>query len=434
MPLRVDHFNSFLTGGAATAVVRMIGALKEMSSLQLRLFCMQGAQVPPEAASIVHVRNPHHATDGFEKLKKSIQARLHYARIGRSLRRVPSEWDPFTPAHHFYRTPLRWFGEISDVIHLHWIADWIDYPSFFATIPDDLPVVWTLHDQNPFTGGCHYAAECTKYSLACGACPQLNSKHLHDLSARTFQIKRKALLYKNLHVVANSIWQEEQAKRSDIFSSARSFRTIHLGVDTGEFRPLDRQESRGIFQIDLDAYVVAFGATSISNRRKGLKELQESLRLLGNWGVEVHCLVFGPASNDRIKKELPNMSFVGSVNNAQLLARVYSAADVFVIPSLQEAFGQTALEAMACGVPVVGFDTGGIPDMVEDYSTGRLAPVGDINALAERLQWMAEHPDERKAMGVRARQVASEKFSLKKQAEAYYTLYEHLVEEKTQVL
>ena len=117
----------------------------------------------------------------------------------------------------------------------------------------------------------------------------------------------------------------------------------------------------------------------------------------------------------------------GYQNSPEGLSTIYSAADVFVIPSLQEAFGQTSLEAMACGTPVVGFNTGGIPDMIISKKTGLLAKQGDSDDLAEKIQWMINYPAERSAMGKNAREMVEKEFTLEKQAKSYISLYESIL-------
>jgi glycosyltransferase involved in cell wall biosynthesis len=115
------------------------------------------------------------------------------------------------------------------------------------------------------------------------------------------------------------------------------------------------------------------------------------------------------------------------MESPELLSLAYSACDIFVMPSLYEAFGQTSLEAMSCGTPVVGFDTGGIPDMVSPGKTGLLAKRGDIEDLSEKIQWMIDHPEARKSMGIAARQLVKREFTLQRQAEKYSSVYNDLM-------
>lgn len=311
-----------------------------------------------------------------------------------------------------------------DIIHLHWIANFINYPSFFNSISDKIPIVWTLHDMNAFTGGCHYAWTCENFKKACGNCFQIGKMAEHDVSYWNVALKKHLYKNKNLHVVADSYWLEKEARASSAFSSAKSFRTIHYGLDTTKYIPKNKKLCKEALGIDPDSSVLAFGADSIDNRRKGLKELLTALKHIHARGLVL--LTFGSGKVDDLPDGIPVTS-LGNIQSDDLLSIVYSAADIFVMPSIYEAFGQTALEAMSCGTPVIGFDTGGIPDMVIPGETGLLAKVGDVNDLAEKIQWMIDHIEERKQMGINAREHVVEKFTLEIQATRYIDLYSKLL-------
>jgi glycosyltransferase involved in cell wall biosynthesis len=138
-------------------------------------------------------------------------------------------------------------------------------------------------------------------------------------------------------------------------------------------------------------------------------------------------LAFGAGTDDVERHGLPPIRYSGPLRSAEELAAVYCAADIFVIPSLAEAFGQTAMEAMACGRPVVGFDTGGIPDIVRPGQTGLLAAPGDTAQLADAIAWMMQHRAEREAMGRNARAMVEAQFTLERQARQYVELYRLLL-------
>ena len=186
-------------------------------------------------------------------------------------------------------------------------------------------------------------------------------------------------------------------------------RTIHYGLDTEKFSPKRKDLCREIIGIDPEATVVGFGAYEIKNKRKGLGGLMKALTLLK--GRNITLLTFG-GHHGLTTGTIKNVQ-LGLIDSPEILSAVYSAIDIFVIPSLYEAFGQTSLEAMSCGTPVVGFDTGGIPDMVSPGRTGLLARPEDVHDLAEKIQWMIDHPHERKQMGINARALAVREFDRK---------------------
>ncbi len=322
---------------------------------------------------------------------------------------------------HFDQTALQ-----GDVLHLHWVANFIDYPSFFSSIPEGHPVVWTLHDMNPFTGGCHYTSGCEAFCSTCQHCPQLGRRGPNDLSRRAFHTKSLAFRDKNLHIVADSYWLQSQAQRSSLFSHARSFRTIHYGLKVETLAPQSQSAARREFGIPEDRIVIGFGAASVHDRRKGLRELLQALSQLRTQS-KVVALVFGGGSLSAEDGDVQEFINVGYVEDLNRQARVFSAMDLFVMPSLEEAFGLTGLEAMACGVPVVAFAAGGITDYVRPEETGLLAKVGDAAELARQMQWMIDHPDERRGMGARARQMVVGEFTFARQAQKYLDLYDSLL-------
>ncbi len=422
----VYHFSTYTIGGAAIAARRLHDALGQFG-VDSRFY--YGNQSPG-------VKDPSYIVFDPSPRKHSVVA---VASNALDIRRQILRWRRRQKLHHYTagkwegyeglsyprlaeRTPLSLAGALPDVVHLHWISDFIDYPSFFASLPEGLPIVWTLHDMSPFTGGCHYAWDCQKFESVCGDCPQLNDhRSAKDLANEGWRIKHDALAGKTIHVVADSYWLEQQARKSSLFAHANSFRTIHYGLDADQFVPRDKSVCKRALGIPADQFVISFGAQSIDTRRKGLRELMAALR--SPTGQHITALVFG--QGDFAGDAIPNCDLrpLGRIETPELLSLVYSAADLFVIPSLYEAFGQTAMEAMACGTPVVGFDTGGIPDIVQDGRTGLLAKRGDSVDLAHKIQWMIAHPSERVAMGRNGRRLVEEEFTSAVQAQQYAELY-----------
>ncbi|MEX2185534.1 MAG: glycosyltransferase family 4 protein [Pirellulales bacterium] len=423
----VDHFNTLLSGGAASAARRIHQSLCRLG-VTSRFW--HAKRTDPADESLHHVewgrgdravvrRVVSRCLEVGRKLQLKHDLRRHLAGH-------PPELEYFSiPVTH---RPTRFdlAARDSDIVHLHWTAKLIDYPTFFASIPDDFPIVWTLHDMNPMTGGCHYSAGCDSFVEGCGRCPLLGRSGDHDISQRSFAIKQRALAGKNLHVVGPSRWLSREAQRSAILKNARSFHTIPYGIDTDMFAPVDRHLARRSLGVPDDAIVVAFGAVDLDNLRKGLRQLLEALSRLKDQS-RVLGLLFGAGEMPPTDLPLPAMLAVGYVNDPRRQAMVYSAADVFVIPSLQEGFGLTGLEALSCGTPVVGFDTGGIPDFVVHGETGLLARVGDAEDLAEKIGILVDDPQAAAHMGERGRQYVLAHFRQQRQAEQYLSLYEELL-------
>ena len=312
-----------------------------------------------------------------------------------------------------------------DVINLHWVAGFIDYEIFFKHLPAGVPVVWRLADMNPFTGGCHYDCGCGKFAFTCGACPVLDSNIEIDLSREVWARKVHALSRieaSRLHIVGTSRWIAEQAKRSSVLGRFPAT-VIPNGLDTEEFSPLDKTASRDKLEIPRTAKVVLFAADSAAIKRKGFDLLAGALATLGN---EPDLFLLSVGGGKPGVANLPQ-KHLGKIGDNRMLSAIYSAADVFVIPSLQESFGQTVTESMACGTPVVGFDTGGIPDMVRPGITGYLAPVGDVAALAEQIGKVLRDPSKAREMGGNCRRIVVEEYSMDVQARAYARYYEEIL-------
>jgi len=316
----------------------------------------------------------------------------------------------------------------ADIVNLHWVSQFLDLPKFFHTIGGKLPIVWTLHDMNAFTGGCHYDIGCRKYLDGCGKCPQLGSNLRDDPSRLAWLLKQK--IYSSvpshaLHIVTPSTWLGRLAAQSPLLSRF-AVSVIHNGVDTEAFAPRDKAFSRSILGIPTEDPVILFLADTLRNKRKGYTLLSQAIRDLKEERPLLWILNVGKAS-ERIQFTRRFIS-LGEVFNERLLSLAYSASDVFVIPSLQDNLPNVMLESLACGTPVVGFKVGGIPDAIKPGRTGLLVPVGDTGALKEAVASLLDDASPRRKMADTCRQVAIQEFNLTVQGAKYAKLYETLCE------
>ncbi len=409
--MKIAHFTSELTGGAGVAAQRLNDALRR-EGVDSRLYYECGL---PLVAGCQRV---------FENQSFARRNLAALARAWRNRRNAPGCL--FTSPRWFRRTRLQDVGPLPDLVNLHWISRWIDQPSFFASLPPDLPVVWSLHDMNPFTGGCHHAGDCERFTNHCRDCPQLKNPGPHDDAFRFFEIKKRCYAGKNLHIVSSSDWMSAQARRSALLQQARSFHTIPLGLDTESFKPIDKSCARQTLAIGSERFVVGFACADLSSHDKGGALLLEALHALAD-EAKITLLVFGagklPDSRGRYQ-----LIELGSINSPYLQSLFYSACDVFAAPSRIESFGLTALEAMACGTPVVAFHTGGLVDIVADGETGLLeSRVGSVVGLHDQLAWMLQHPTERQNMGLAARQRVEKQFASGLMAKRYVEVYNRLL-------
>jgi glycosyltransferase involved in cell wall biosynthesis len=417
---RIVHVSaSDINGGAARGAYRLHQARKKMGD-DSRIFVLN--QETEDASTVRYQPRPGIGPRLSRMLRKEFLQRIHL----RYQETKPPGCEHFRDDRSPYGSEIWPQLPEADIINLHWVSDFIDYQSFFP-LAAETSLVWTLHDMNPFTGGCHYDLDCGRFQDGCGACPQLGSAKLQDLSRAVLQRKIRALGHlsnKRVRIVAGSHWLASEAQKSQLLSHF-DIRTIHYGIDTQSFHPRDRTALRTSLHIPLSAFVVLFAADHIHNRRKGFSLLLEALQLISP-SREIHLLSVG---NGASPTDLPfPHSQLGYLTSDDILSMFYSAGDCFVIPSLQEVFGLTALEAMACETPIVGFSTGGIPEMVRSGENGRLAPTGDVVALAREIEWMIDHPNEARAMGKAGRVMAETEFTIEHQAQSYGRLYAELEE------
>ncbi len=313
-----------------------------------------------------------------------------------------------------------------DLINLHWVSNFLDHPSFFRGAPP-VPLVWRLADMAPLTGGCHYDDGCGRFTAQCGACPQLGSNDQLDLSRRIWLRKRDALgtvASGRLTLVATSNWIAQQAARSALLRDL-PVHVIPNGLDVEDFAPRDKRFARATLGLPAEARIVLFAADTIDVPRKGLALL---LQALGGLVGKVEDLLLLSVGHGKPVVDGPcRHQHLGSINIDRYLSLAYSAADVFVIPSIQESFGQTVSESLACGTPVVGFATGGMLDMVRPGVTGRLVEVGDAAGLGDAIRSMLGNPQGLREMSAHCRRIAVAEYSMQVQARAYRHLYASLL-------
>jgi glycosyltransferase involved in cell wall biosynthesis len=312
----------------------------------------------------------------------------------------------------------------ADVVHLHWIPAGL--VSIAALRRIGRPLVWTLHDAWPFTGGCHLTYDCLRYQERCGRCPALGSSRDQDLSRLVWWRKQRVYPDLDLTVVTPSRWLAGGASSSSLLQS-KPIHTIFNGVDLEVFKQTDKQAARRILGLREDVRLIAFGAMGATrDRNKGFHLLAPALqRVAQRWRGRAALVVFGsgqPLEDPAF--ELP-AHYLGHLSDEVSLALLYSAADVIVVPSLLENLPNTIIEAMACGTPAVAFSTGGVPELIRHQEDGYLAEPHRPEDLAAGIEWVLDSDGEELARRCRVRAVAE--FDVAAMAARYRSLYEQLV-------
>ena len=314
----------------------------------------------------------------------------------------------------------------ADVINFHKVEHFADLPALLRHLPPSKPVVITLHDLSPVTGGCDYPGSCRGFEMSCGRCPIIDSNCAFDYSRRILRMKRSAYSTrspKRFVFVANSYWSAKMAQSSSLVGSSR-VEVIHYGLDQNVYSPQKRREAREALGIALNEPVLLFAAHDLSLPHKGGRYLREALRNV-RCELPIRLLTMG-GGHFQVGSGYRHTHF-GHVEGDELQALLYRTADVSVIPSLEEAFGQTALEAVACGAVVAGFNVGGITDIVECGLNGLLVERQDARALSEAIQKLLGDETLRHRWHNSCETWVRENFSYFKNAAAYIALYDSLL-------
>lgn len=280
----------------------------------------------------------------------------------------------------------------ADIIHLHWINQgMLSLNDIQKILSSGKPVVWTMHDMWPCTGICHHARECEKYHQECNHCPYLyKGGGKKDLSNQVF--KDKEVLYKLAPItfITCSQWLKEQASQSALLKG-HSIQNIPNPINTNLFRPRDKQEARRKSGLPSDKKLILFGSAKITDKRKGIDYFIESCKLLAEkypeFMKDLGVVVYGKDS-EQLKSQVPFQAYpLNYISNEKELVDVYNAVDLFVTPSLEENLPNTIMEAMACGIPCVGFNVGGIPEMIDHLHNGYVADYKSAEDLANGIHW-----------------------------------------------
>lgn len=280
----------------------------------------------------------------------------------------------------------------ADVIYIHWaLKGMMNLRSMEQLARLNKPVVIFLHDMWNITGGCHHSFSCEKYKTeGCNNCPMFPADKKNDLSAKEFRKKMRLYSkYNNLFFVSPSKWLYDCAKESLLTKNKPVFYIPNI-LDKALFKPADKTVARQILNVDTGETVIAFGAITVNSPYKGWTYLQKALELLSKDDSlkNISVLIFGSAYNKEIANAIPfKTRFMGYLLDEYSTSLVYNASDVFIAPSLAEAFGYVVMEALSCGTPVVGFNVGGIPDMIRHKENGYLAKYKDADDVSEGIRF-----------------------------------------------
>ncbi len=323
-----------------------------------------------------------------------------------------------------------------DIVHFHNLhGDYFDL-RYLAQLSHQVPTVITLHDSWMLTGHCGHSLDCDRWQVGCGNCPDLQIYPAIRRDATHYNWQRKSSIYaaSKLHIVTPSEWLLGRVKKSMLWPAVVSAQTIPNGVDQDVFKPHCKIASRQELGLLPDAKVILFAANGIrANPFKDFATLRSGLEILGRIspfpilalavGERPHCETIGSVE----------LCFVAFEKEPANMARFYNACDIYVHPARVDTFPNSVLEAMACGVPVVASNVGGIPEQVislernADNATGILVPAGDAETLSAAIKKLLTDDSLRQELGRNAAVVAKRQFSLERQISQYVSLYETIL-------
>ncbi len=323
---------------------------------------------------------------------------------------------------------LFWLNKLfkirTKIFHLHWIGNGFLNLNQIKKIKK--PIVITLHDVWFITGGCHVNFECKKYETGCDKCPMFENKfNPFNITKMIYDLKANIFKNKNIELVVLSQWMKDIVAKSPIFSNS-NINLIPNGVNLNIFTPYNKNVARSFFSINLDTKIILYGGISAkSDYNKGYDLLIDCIHLLNLNDIEI--VVFGEKTPSSSLFAGYKFTSVGYLSNEIDLAKLYSAADIVIVPSRQESFSQVSLEAISCGTPVVAFDYSGPRDIIKHKVNGYLAKPYDPKDLAKGIEWIFDSLSKSNQLCIKAREIAIEKFDIKKVAQSHIDLYNRIL-------
>ena len=320
-------------------------------------------------------------------------------------------------------TKLREFKE-ADIIHLHWINQgMLSLSNIRKILRSGKPVVWTMHDIWPATGICHVTLSCRKFTTGCSNCRLLpGNGSSHDLAYQTWQKKLAMAQDENIYYVACSRWLEQEAKKSALLSGQK-ITSVPNCIDTHIYKKSNKQEARQRLGLPNDKKLILFASQRVTNENKGMSYLIEACKQLANSNGEKPGVVILGGHAEEVVAQLPLQAYpLGYVNEEQRIVDVYNSVDLFVLPSLSENLPNTIMEAMACGVPCVGFRVGGIPEEIDHKKNGYVAEYRNAEDLARGISWILNEADYR-ALSENAIHKVTHNYSQQSVAMKYLDVY-----------
>ncbi|MDR1054254.1 MAG: glycosyltransferase family 4 protein [Prevotellaceae bacterium] len=322
----------------------------------------------------------------------------------------------------------------ADIINLHWVSQgFLSLKNIRQLIKTGKPIIWSMHDMWTYTGICHNSGNCTKYTEECKLCAFLKSTSARDLSTKTFR-KKKKLFEKapKLYFVGSSKWMADCARQSALNSKNINITSLPIPIDTDKYTVTDKAGARAKFNLPQDKKLLLFGAVKVTDERKGAQYFVEACKLLTQQypllQQEIAIIAFGKNTvsfSNLFPFQVHGTDFISKTED---IVALYNAADAFIIPSLEDNLPNTVIEALACGTPCVGFNAGGIPEMIDHKVNGFVAEYKSVEDLAKGIYWTLYEADYGK-LTENACKKALDTYSEEAVAQQYLKFYSDILSE-----
>ncbi len=414
--IKVFHINySDSAGGAARAANRLHLALSN-ENIQSHMCVLHSQELSENIIS---------PKGYWNKLKRKFARKREEAQNNAYPERFPYHFSGTSPSNGLIIKLLK--KQNPDLIHLHWVNRGTLSIEEIAAL--NKPIVWTMHDMWPFTGGCHYSNGCESYQTICQECPILNTNDKKNLASLTWQKKHNLWQNKNIHFISPSKWLADCAQKSALLKNA-DLKIIPNAIDTNEFQPLLTESARKKWGIPLDKFTLLFGATAADkDLRKGYEALRQALSQLTQ-KEKFHAIVFGCEASQQNQIEGIATTFAGHIHKNSELQELYASANVTILPSLAENLSNVILESMACGTPVIAFSIGGNADAIKPFHNGHLSDAITPLALKKAIEQFfekAQDPHFNNTCRANARQTVLDLFDAPKIAHQHIDFYKTLL-------
>jgi glycosyltransferase involved in cell wall biosynthesis len=412
--MKVLLINTFDRGGAGSACLRLHHALLKngIDSTLLTLnktrqdiknhLCYEELNISNYRLLSTKLRH------NFKKLILSKKLKS----INQLKNKASLETDYFSSIQTQYRIE-KWSNiESFDVIHLHWVSDFVNWKTFFNS-PNIKNIVWTLHDLNPFTGGYHYSNGYQGYIEYDHSPPFLKESIAPNYAYKQLIEKIKILKNKRLIIVPLSNWLMNCSKKSTLFKHYSHY-LIPNSVDTDIFKPKNQNQARKILGLPETTKIILFVSDNIKKKRKGFEYLLKALRMMDTKSVTLCCVGNNMESND-------NLYSFGHIDDETQMSLIYNAADIFVLPTIEDNLPNVVVESLCCGTPVIGFKIGGMTDMIQSGINGILCDEINSQSLSDNIDFYFKNKSEYNKLEIA--QNAHNLYNFNTQANSFTKLY-----------